>query len=299
MDNQQPSLEYRKVQRLSHRGVLNGVISYIVWETPPIRNNIYLYKLVDDKDQIRYIGITSNPKTRMSQHIGDKDKSHKTTWIKSCISNGIEIKMIVFESYDNLEKALINEEHYINNTPNLTNYELYPTTPKARECYLYDLEFQRSIKFNSATSIKQYLNTSGILYSKVIRHKYLFSYTDTFSEIINRRATIKILTPKGDIIKCISQYHASKILGCSIGMLNSCLMGIRNNYKGNLISKINKGFREYRYKSSLKVKCTNDNKIFNSIKEASSFYNIDSSLVVKICKGKRKHTKGLHFEYYE
>lgn len=299
MDNQQPSLEYRKVQRLSHRRVLSNVISYIIWETPPIRNGVYLYKLVDNNDQPRYIGITIDPKTRLSHHIKDKTKSHKTSWIKSCISNNIEIKMVVFKSYIDIEIALRDEEHYINHLNDLTNHELHPTTPNLKECYLYNLESKEIIKFNSVTSAMVYADTRGILTARVIKGKYLFSYNNNFEQIIDRIATIKILTPEGTIIKCVSQYHASKVLNCSKGMINSCLMKIRNNYKGYLISKINEEFGEYRYRHSLKIQCINDNRIFSSIKEASVYYNVDSSMIVKVCKDKRKHVKGLKFKYYE
>ena len=39
--------------------------------------------------------------------------------------------------------------------------------------------------------------------------------------------------------------------------------------------------------SKKKVKCITTGKIFNSIKEASKFYSVDSSCVTKCCKGKR------------
>lgn len=43
----------------------------------------------------------------------------------------------------------------------------------------------------------------------------------------------------------------------------------------------------------------NKNKKFESIKEASEYYNIDSSCITKVCKNKRKTAKGLRFEYCE
>ena len=43
----------------------------------------------------------------------------------------------------------------------------------------------------------------------------------------------------------------------------------------------------------------NDNviKVFNSISECSSFYNIDGSSISKVCRGKLKTTKGMRFRY--
>jgi predicted GIY-YIG superfamily endonuclease len=299
MDNQQPSLEKRKVQRLSHKGVLSNINSYIIWEKPPIHNKIYLYKLVDNNNLAKYIGITNNPKTRLSHHINDKTKSYKTNWINHCISNKIEIKMIVFECFDTLEEALIKEEYYINTLDNLTNIELNPTTPFVKKCFIYDLNINKSIEFNSIISAMLYCKSKGILYNKIIKQKYLFSYENNFDEIINNIATIKILTQNNTIIKAVSYYHASKILNCSIGMINSCLAKIRNNVKGNLVSKINEDFIIYKNRTCIKIICLNDNKIFNSIKEASEYYNVDNSLIVKVCKNKRKKVNGLMFKYYE
>ena len=39
--------------------------------------------------------------------------------------------------------------------------------------------------------------------------------------------------------------------------------------------------------------------VFNSIKEAGEFYNIASTHITRVCKGKRKTCKGYHFMYYE
>lgn len=299
MDNQQPSLENKKVQRLSHKGVLENINSYIIWETPPIYNKIYLYKLIDNKNIPRYIGITNNPKTRLSHHIKDNSKSHKSNWINHCISKGIEIKMVIFEIFSNLEEALIREEYYINNLENLTNVELNPTKPFVKECYIYDLEFQTSMKFNSITGAMLYTGSKGILYNKIINKKYLFSYSDNFQEIIDKIATIKILTLEGNIIKSVSYYHASKILKCSVGMINSCLSRKRNNIKGNLVCRINEEFSTYKNRTCVKILCLNDGLQFNSIKEASKYYKVDESMICKICKNKRKAVKGLKFKYYK
>lgn len=46
-----------------------------------------------------------------------------------------------------------------------------------------------------------------------------------------------------------------------------------------------------------KVICLDDNKEFESASEAGRFYNIDSSSISKVCKGKRKKVNGLRFAY--
>jgi hypothetical protein len=102
MDNQQPSSEQEKVQRLSRKGVLYNIKSSIIWETPSIDNKIYLYFLRSN-DTIRYVGITNDPNTRLTHHINYrlKNKSHKNNWIINCIENNFCTYIItpLFERY--------------------------------------------------------------------------------------------------------------------------------------------------------------------------------------------------------
>lgn len=47
-------------------------------------NTTFIYALVDPiTGEIRYIGKSNNPKKRLSQHLCDRVKSHKTSWLKS------------------------------------------------------------------------------------------------------------------------------------------------------------------------------------------------------------------------
>ena len=48
-----------------------------------------------------------------------------------------------------------------------------------------------------------------------------------------------------------------------------------------------------------KVICLNDNKIFDSLTEASNYYKISKTSISDVCKGKYKHTHNLYFRYYE
>ena len=48
-----------------------------------------------------------------------------------------------------------------------------------------------------------------------------------------------------------------------------------------------------------KVRCINDGKCFDCIKDAAEFYKIKgtNTHISDVCNGKRNHTHGLHFEY--
>lgn len=50
-------------------------------------------------------------------------------------------------------------------------------------------------------------------------------------------------------------------------------------------------------KNTVKVKCLNDGKIFNSVKEAANFYSLKHATYVgEVCSGNKKHIKKLVFE---
>ena len=46
------------------------------------------------------------------------------------------------------------------------------------------------------------------------------------------------------------------------------------------------------------VICLNDDKKYGSVKEASIYYDIDQSGIIRVCKGKQHTVKGLRFSYY-
>lgn len=75
--------------------------------------DIFIYALIDPiTDDIKYIGKTSNPKRRYTQHIstvGEKNQN-KTNWINSLISNGLLPKMIILETCNHHEWK--NKERY-------------------------------------------------------------------------------------------------------------------------------------------------------------------------------------------
>ena len=53
------------------------------------------------------------------------------------------------------------------------------------------------------------------------------------------------------------------------------------------------------YSQAKKVQCIETQEIFDSIKEASKAVGVDSSSIIKACKGKRKTAGGYHWAYYE
>jgi len=301
MDNQQPNPEEGRVQRLSRKRVLSNNIT---WETPQIKNKIYIYKLVSSENINipRYIGISDNPIRRLSHHTSISKlykNNYKNNWINLEQKNGNEIIMIVFDTANTVEEALIKEEYYITKYNNLTNYILKPTLPNYKKCYLYNIYEEKTYFFTSLQQASKYLNiTISGLYRNLINSKWLFSYENNFKEIIKRRASIKTKhLISNDIKYFINHRHAAYYVNCSIGMINLCLTKHRKSANNWLICKINDDFIQYENNHFKKIKCINDGLVFNTIKEASKYYNIDSSCIVKVCKKTRNSIKKYKFEY--
>tara|TARA_R100000951_G_scaffold115148_3_gene122319 strand:+ start:1886 stop:2791 length:906 start_codon:yes stop_codon:yes gene_type:complete len=300
MDNQQPNPEQGRVQRLSHRGVLRCKESIISWETPSINNKIYLYFLEAD-DQIRYVGITSDPNTRLSHHISDRNSnaSHKNSWLKQCISNNIQITMIIKYSFDSYKDALEKEECYINKLDNLTNLELNPTNPKNIACYLYNLKTKHLQHFNSKQSCARSIGVvPSALKAKRIRGLYTCINDSNINNHLYKNHTFKSKCMNTGTIKYfISIQHAAWEFKVNKNMISQVLSLRRKSCKNNLFARKGDDFIKYVNNHIKKIKCVDQNIIFNSIKIAAKYYNLDESCISKVCKGKRNQTGGLKFEY--
>jgi len=302
MDNQQPRSKKDKVQRLSRKGVLSNTSKHsIIWETPSIQNKVFIYQLKDTiSNTVRYIGSTNNPKERFVHHLKDKSSTYKGNWIRSVISNNGGIQMVVFDYSDNLNKALIKEEYYLHKFKNLTNICLYPTQGSTKLCYVYDLQTSRSMEFISLASASLYVGctSNNLLNNFRCKGRYLFSYSDNFSKIIKDRHSFKA-KKDNKILYFVSYNHASWILNCSRGLVNNVLGKISNSINGWVLCKRDGIFPICNPNGYKKVICLDDNIVYPSIQGASSYYGIDGSCIVRVCKGKRKTAGKLRFNYFE
>jgi len=303
MDNQQLNPEQGRVQRSSRKRVLD-LNKYIVWETPCMINKIYIYTLSSTKDnKVRYVGITTNPLRRLSHHTSNsyKNSTHKSNWVFKELEMGNQILMTIVDFSIDLEEALLKEEVLIAKYIDLTNYILLPTKPKMKVCYLYDIFTTDVVEFISLQSAAKYLNiTLSGLYDSLILGKWLMSFNKDFEKLIKLKHRLKGKNVKtSEICYFLTQEHAAKHIGCSKQLINGCIMGIRKSAKKWVLCKRNCKFPAYINNHVSPVVCVNDGQIYNSIKEASLYYKLDESCIVKVCKGLRKHTGNKCFKYQE
>lgn len=304
MDNQQPRLEQSKVQRLSRQGVLKN--SYVFWEVPPSNNYKYVYVLVSSENNnlYRYVGITSDPKRRLSHHLGKNslsEKCYKSNWIKSCYKKGFVVNMKVLYKFKTYKEATKKEEFLINSLKKLTNIDKKPTKPHSINCYIYDIHKDKVFKFDSLQEASVYVGKSPIVTRKLKGIKCNFIYSDklkTKKEFLQKHAKIKAKNIKtNEILYFISNSHAAYYFNVIPNSINLAILKYTKSIKGYQIVKINEKFTEYKNKRINKIKCLEDNKIFNNAKIAGDYYNIDSSSILKVCKKKRKTCGGRRFCY--
>lgn len=74
----------------------------------------------------------------------------------------------------------------------------------------------------------------------------------------------------------------------------------RVTVKGYSFCYINEDFRKPRWETKpRKIKCLETGEIFNSAHDLARKYNMESTFFIRVCRGKRKTVKGLHFCYAE
>ena len=82
---------------------------------------IYIYKLIDPRNnEVRYIGKTTNIKRRYKQHLYDKRKSHKSSWVQSLRNEKLKPIIEILETCDN-DNWKEREIYWIKQFDNLTN----------------------------------------------------------------------------------------------------------------------------------------------------------------------------------
>ena len=65
-----------------------------------MKNETFIYKISDEKGNVRYIGKSNNPRRRLYQHINEKSNKHKYNWLQSIIKKGENPIVEIIEKVD-------------------------------------------------------------------------------------------------------------------------------------------------------------------------------------------------------
>lgn len=185
-----------------------------------------------------------------------------------------------------------------------TRYELYDLYGNLIDVSNSISNLNKKYKFTQKlTEFSKRLN-NGII-PKSISKKYFIKFPNFNLKImLNSLYRYKIINKKTkEIKKFIFIKDISLFLKCSDSIIIDCLSKIKKSAKGWSIKYITESDEIPEYNNIRNIVEVdlygNIIKRFNSIKDCSNFYNIDSSCISKVCRGKRKHIKKHIFKYID
>lgn len=236
----------------------------------------YFYYLIDPiSEEIRYIGQSKHPQSRLRSHINDvkngRDKNtRKSNWIKSLLKQGVEPVMEVFETYlgtpegaHKREWELITE--HLDRGVSLTNGNdggvpyILPDD-RVKKVYQYDMvTLEKIAEFRCAfdASIHTGLRSGNISksISSIGKHSvqfcggFLWSHEEykvfprellIFSERHNRKPIRATCLRTGVSTEFTSAREAARVLGLSYRSISQVGVGVKRQHKGYTFSFIQK-----------------------------------------------------------
>ena len=125
----------------------------------------YLYTLAHpNTNEIKYVGKTNNIAKRYSNHLNDKSKSYKNSWIKSLLNEGLLPIIEILEEFDNELDCYNAEIYWIEQLKiwgfNLTNLQIGGIGGNSESLKL-DRNPNAKISVETVLSIKNYLLNSN------------------------------------------------------------------------------------------------------------------------------------------
>lgn len=183
-------------------------------------------------------------------------------------------------------------------------------------CELYDIYGNLIDSSNSINNLnKKYGFTQRLtefskrlndgIVPKVLKESYFIKFPNfNLDVMLNSLKRFKIINIESkEILYFTTIEDIYKFLKCSKSLVTDCLSKIKKSANGWQIYHINDEVEEYSRINNRKIieldLSGNIIKTFNNIKECANYYNIDSSCISKVCRGKRKHVKHHIFKYID
>jgi hypothetical protein len=226
----------------------------------------YIYALVDPRNnEIRYIGKTVKPKSRLAGHISECKRidvnHHRAKWIKTLLKQNMK-PLIIFLKVCPLSEFVYHEANIIKSYRNLTNS---------------DESGQGNIGRNKEILDRQSEKLSKIVYQYDLDGNFIREFKSTRS--------------------------AGKILKISHTGISRCCNGV-TKHAGGYIFKYQKGFVDKVINpNSMKREITEIDSLGNeinkweSIMECTRDTGIDNGNLSKVCNGILKSIKSRFFKF--
>lgn len=248
-----------------------------------MKTNIYV--LVDPRNNnIKYLGKTIKPlNKRLSAHLSDKSKSKKSSWIKSLLSQNLKPIIRLVDSIESDWEFW--EEYWITNLK-LLGIELLNHTNGGEGMYGYipseETRQKWSIAFKGRKLSEEWKNKIGEKTRKKV------NCFDKEGILLNSFNSIK----QASIYYNIKNSHISSCCRGKVNTANNLIF----RYTGDDFDKY-----DYTWKSKQKILQLdlqgNIIKEWNSIIEASNYFNIKAPNISRCLRGLRKKCKGFQWQY--
>ena len=239
----------------------------------------------------------------------------KLNWYNSIEVEEYNIEGEIINEYFNITECSVinNISHssifYCINNKNITSFNriFVKKGIKSKELKLYDLYGNLISTHKSASDIyKKYnLNQSLGEFSKrlnngikpkQLKQKYFILYPNfNLSVMLESLKRYKIYNGS-DLKYFMTINDISKYLLVDYSFVSDVLSKIKKSAKNYQILYYDEEIKEYINELCKKIVELDDN---GNIKECSNYYNLDSSDISKICRGKRKHVKKHKFKYID
>ena len=221
----------------------------------------YIYVLLDPRDnEVRYVGKTSNPKSRLSGHITEckkeSSKHYRAKWIRSLLKDNLKpiikfIKVCPLNDFEKFETEYIkifksdkltnSDETGQGNTGRIKEVIDRMSKPKSRIVYQYNLDGNfikeyRSVR-EAANNLKLSHSNISRCCNNISKHAggFIFRYNKTVvDKVENPNAIKKIVIEINDNDEEIGRWES--IMDCvrSTGIDNSNISRVCNGIRKNI-----------------------------------------------------------------
>jgi hypothetical protein len=237
---------------------------------------VKIYALCEPGTEIiRYVGKTERSlEVRLKKHIQEKGNSYKCNWIKSLISKGSYPTIIELDTCS-IEDWEWTEIYWIGQCKDwgfkLTNFQEGGLASSKENIDIIKKELGKKVY---------------CLNIKTKEYKIFNSITEC-SDFLGLKKDTKIQR----MVNCKDNIYSCKGYTCAF-TLKKCYELLENKKNDRLKKQENLKVNYVR-----KVICVETQEVFNSIKEAATKFNSDTSSISKCCRGKLNKVAKYSFKY--
>lgn len=274
----------------------NKKIYYIYLTTNLINGKIYIgQRTCQDPSTDKYLGSGTILKKAIKRY--GKENFHKEIlYFCNDKKEMDEMEIWFIEKYNARDQSIGYNIHIGGNNQNGENNSSYDSKSKKVVC------IETGQIFISAQAAARYykLKSSGVI-NQVCRGKKITSaglhwkYLDESLEAMEPNRIVKKVHCLTNNIIYKSIDEATKMLNIDRTRIRNVCRNKSSHASGFVFKYLDNDYKEFIAKNRFKVMCLQDGRVFSSAKEASKYYNICVTNILKIIKGIKVYITDLTF----